>query len=553
MTTELFMLAGGIGLFLYGMQALTQELTVLASDSARHAIRRFAGRPLSGLAAGAAVTALIQSSSATMVMTLGFVGAGILSFSQSLGIILGANVGTTFTGWMVMVLGLKVSIGALAFPVLFVAALARILGRGAVQRIAGVLAGLCLIFIGIDLMKGGMAVFDGLLSPERLPADTLAGRLQLLALGMAVTVITQSSSAGVAAAIVLLSEGHVSFTQAAALVIGMTVGTTFTGVLASLGGNIAMRRTALAHLIFNLVQGLVALSLLDLLVRGIAAGFSLADAALALVLFHTSFTLAGALIFLPFTEVFARLVCWLVPEKPLPVERDLDPRFLSDPAAALDMALASGRRQAAGLMGAVGDMLRADTPGVAPAFDATEVARQTDVLAAFVARVNLPEGDVLREQRVGEMMALVDHMRRFAFRAAQPARLGAALHEPRLRREALFLGGLLRHASAALSGEGGAETDARLARLRARLRRAEPRLARREARLRRQVLASQAAPPRLFAITDAMRWLRRSTAHAGRMLHHLSAADTLARPQLPGEAPGEQVATEGRVESGVGG
>ncbi|MFN3953426.1 MAG: Na/Pi cotransporter family protein [Pararhodobacter sp.] len=549
--SEFFMLAGGIGLFLYGMQALTQELTVLASDSARRAIRRFAGRPLSGMAAGAAVTALIQSSSATMVMTLGFVGAGILSFSQSLGIVLGANVGTTFTGWMVMLLGLKVNLGTLAFPVLFVAALARILGRGAVQRLAGVLAGLCLIFIGIDLMKGGMAVFDGLLSPERLPADTLAGRLQLLALGMTVTVITQSSSAGVAAAIVLLSEGHVSFAQAAALVIGMTVGTTFTGVLASLGGNIAMRRTALAHLIFNLTQGLVALSLLDLLVRGIAAGFSLADAALALVLFHTAFTLAGALIFLPFTKAFARLVSRLVPEKPLPIERELDSRFLSDPAAALDIALAAGRRQAAGLMGAVGAMLAPGSQPQEAAIDAQRFTGETEALAGFLARINLPEADPLREQRAGEMMALVDHLRRFAFRAAQPARMSAALHEPRLRREALFFGALLREmarlqglAAAQRTGEQ-AGNEARTNALHAKLLRAEARLARREARLRRQVLASRAAPPRLFAVTDAMRWLRRSTAHAGRIVHHLRSAASLAQPvEAPAAAPDALLGSE---------
>lgn len=531
---EMFYLLGGVGLFLYGMQALTGELKVMASDRARGAIRRFAGRPVSGMAAGAAVTALIQSSSATMVMTLGFVGAGILSFSQSLGIILGANVGTTFTGWMVMLLGVKINLGTLAFAALFLAGLVRILTSGAVARMAGMVAGLSLIFIGIDLMKDGMSIFDGFLTPENLPADTLAGRLQLLGLGVMVTVVTQSSSAGVAAAIVLLSEGHVSFTQAAALVIGMTVGTTFTGVLASLGGNIAMRRTALAHLIFNLTQGLVALSLLDLLVRVMAAGIMIGDATLALVLFHTGFATVGALVFLPFLGVFARLVEWLVPEKPLAIEQELDARFLSDPAAALDIALSSARRQISALFGELGVRL---APGPRPAGSVAVQGQlaDADALGLFLSQISLPEKDPMRQERYGELMALLDHLRRLMQRAGQDGRLTVAVYEPHLRREALFFGAVLRAVAQLEAGFVPGDSDiardhaVQLARQHARLARAQARLARREDRLRRRVLSTSAAPPRLFAITDAMRWLRRSTAHAERVLFHLQTAERQAR------------------------
>jgi len=534
--TELFVLLGGIGLFLYGMQALTNELKVMASDQVRSAIRRFAGWPVSGMAAGAAVTALIQSSSATMVMTLGFVGAGILSFSQSLGIILGANIGTTFTGWMVMLLGVKIDLGLLAFPVLFAAGLVRILTSGAAARLAGVVSGLCLIFIGIDLLKEGMAVFDGLMSPENLPTDTLWGRLQLLGLGVVVTVVTQSSSAGVAATIVLLSEGHVSFPQAAALVIGMTVGTTFTGVLASLGGNIAMRRTALAHLVFNLTQGLVALSLLDLVVRGAAAGFAMADAPLALVLFHTGFATVGALVFLPFTGAFARLIEWLVPDKPLAIEQELDPRFLSDPSAALDIGLSAARRQIAALFGRIGGMLASGPrpPDGAPELE--NFVREEEALSVFLSQIALPEKDPARQERYGELMSLLDHLRRLTFRAAQTGRMTVALYEPMLRREALYFGAILRamaqNEADFIPGDrdNAAAHTARQADLHARLARSDARLSRREEKLRRRVLSTRAAPPRLFAITDAMRWLRRSSAHAERVLHHLIQAERQAHP-----------------------
>lgn len=533
--TELFVLLGGIGLFLYGMQALTNELKVMASDQARSAIRRFASRPVSGMAAGAVVTALIQSSSATMVMTLGFVGAGMLSFTQSLGIILGANIGTTFTGWMVMLLGVKVDLGLLAFPVLFAAGLVRILTSGAPSRVAGVVSGLCLIFIGIDLLKEGMGVFDGLLSQENLPTDTLLGRLQLLGLGVLVTVVTQSSSAGVAATIVLLSEGHVSFAQAAALVIGMTVGTTFTGVLASLGGNIAMRRTALAHLVFNLTQGLVALSLLDLVVRGAAAGFTLTDAPLALVLFHTLFAATGALVFLPFTGAFARLIEWLVPDKLLAIEQELDPRFLSDPSAALDIALSAARRQIASLFGRIGGLLVSGPRPPDGGLELENFAREEEALGVFLSQISLPEKDPPRQERYGELMSLLDHLRRLTFRAAQTGRMTVALYEPMLRREALYFGAVLRAMAQNEADFVPGDRDqaaahaARQADLHARLARSDARLGRREERLRRRVLSTRAAPPRLFAITDSMRWLRRSSAHAERVLHHLMVAERQAQ------------------------
>lgn len=540
--TEIFFLLGGVGLFLYGMQALTAELKVMTSERARSAIRRFARKPVTGLAAGAAVTAIIQSSTATMVMTLGLVGAGVLSFGQSLGIILGANIGTTFTGWMVMLLGIKINLGTLAFPVLFVAALLRLLTAGGVARLAGGLAGLGMIFIGIDLMKDGMGVFDGWLNPESLPTATLGGRLQLLGLGVLVTVVTQSSTAGVAATIVLLSEGHVNFTQAAALVIGMTVGTTFTGILASLGGTTAMRRTALAHLIFNLTQGLVALSLLDLVVRAVAVGLAMGDGTLALVVFHTGFAVVGAFLFLPFVRVFARLIERLVPDKPHALEKELDPRFLSDPSAALDVVLSATRRQIAALFAALGAQL---APGPRPA-DSPDLKAQTadaDALGLYLSQISLPEGEPVPQDRYGALMAILDHLRRLILRAGQGGRLTVALYEPMLRREALYFGAILRAVAGQEAGyvagdfEHARAHGEELQRLHAKLARGQARLARREDRLRRRVLSMRAAPPRTFALTDAMRWLRRSNAHAERVLYHLLAAERQAMVAHESEAP----------------
>ena len=534
MPSELIPLLGGVGLFLYGMHALTQELRVLLSEGARQALRRYAGRPIGGIAAGAAVTALVQSSTATVVMTLGFVGAGILSFSQSLGIVLGANIGTTFTGWMVMIFGVKFSIGTVAYPVLFAAGLLKILGRGRAARLGGVLAALCLIFIGIDLMKDGMGLFDGLLSPETLPTDTLWGRVQLLLLGVGITIITQSSSAGVAAAIVLLSAGHATFPQAAAMVIGMTVGTTFTGILASLGGAVAMRRTALANLVFNLVKGVVALFLLDGLIRLFTGSALVTSPALALVLFHTGFTVVGALVFLPFLRPFARLIERLVPDRPEAPAAMLDPRFQADPPAALDTVLAQARRDLVRLSEYLGEALSSGPRRADLAFDAEGFNADMDRLIAYLSQIRLLEGDARQLARFGELMALTDHLRRLAFRAGQGNRLTVALYEPILRREALHLGAVLRRIAHAVPEAAAGDVIAREARDRTlagldrRLVRSQARLTRREDRMRRRILSTHAAPPRLFAQTDALRWLRRTTAHAERLIAHLRAAEAQA-------------------------
>lgn len=555
MATEIFVLLGGIGLFLYGMQALTGELKIMVTDSARGAIRRYAGRPVPGMAVGAGLTALIQSSSATIVMTLGFVGAGILSFTQSLGIILGANVGTTFTGWMVMLFGVKIDMGLISFPVLFGAGLVRIMSSGALARFAGVLAGLALIFIGIDLMKDGMAIFDGLLTPETLPADTLSGRLQLLGLGVLVTVITQSSSAGVAATIVLLAEGHLTFTQAAAAAIGATVGTTFTGILASIGGTNGMRRTALANLVFNMTKGIIALLLLDVIARALATGGQLQDPTVALVVFHTGFTLIGALMFLPFTGPFGRLIEWLLPERKQAIERELDPRFLSDPSAALDIALSVLRRHVTELSGHLGAVLRpGGLPGGAapPArADLQTITRELEAVGNFASQINLPERDPRRLERLGDLMSLIDHLRRLMHRASQSGRITVATYEPALRREAMYFGAILRRIAEEETSFAPGDADAAprhratLRDLHARLSRSEERLMRREERLRRRVLATRAAPPRLFAITDSMRWLRRSTAHVERVLFHLIAAENQAF------APAKADETEDTPEPGA--
>ena len=154
MDAGILTLLGGIGLFLFGMHSMTGALRGLAAGAVRTGLARFTRTPLSGTLTGAVATATIQSSSATMVTVVGFVGAGLLTFPQALGVIFGAGIGTTFTGWMVLFLGFRLPLSAAALPALFFASLAVLLAGGQVARVAQAVAGLALVFIGLDFMQG---------------------------------------------------------------------------------------------------------------------------------------------------------------------------------------------------------------------------------------------------------------------------------------------------------------------------------------------------------------------------------------------------------------
>ncbi|MDP1576700.1 MAG: Na/Pi symporter, partial [Cypionkella sp.] len=250
MTGGILGFQGGIGLFLFGMETMTAALRSLAGDGLRRWLLQMTSTPLRGVLTGAGITAVVQSSTAVTIMTIGFVGADLIGFSQSLGVIFAANIGTTVTGWIIMLVGVKLKLGVLALPVLFAASLMGILGQGQLARAGRMLAGLSLMFIGLDLMQAASAGVQAYVTPDWLPADDWAGRLALVLIGLVVVAIMQSSSAGIAMTLILLGSGTLSFGQAAAMVVGMNVGTTLTGFLASLGGGSEVLRAALANLLF---------------------------------------------------------------------------------------------------------------------------------------------------------------------------------------------------------------------------------------------------------------------------------------------------------------
>ena len=526
MILDIFLALGGLGLFLVGMIVLTEGLRKLIGGSLRHVLARFTRTPASGALFGAISTALVQSSSATTVTAIGFVGAGLLTFTQALGIIFGANVGTTLTGWLVAIVGFKLDFGTFVLPLVLIGALLRLFARGRFQNVGWALVGFGLLFVGLDAMKQGMAPFQGSVTPRDFPGDTLLGWIQLVIIGAAITLVTQSSSGGVAAALVALGAGAISLTQAGAMVIGMNVGTTFTAVLATIGGSTATRRTGYANVLFNLFAAAVALLLLGPYTRMIAPalGEGAGAAQIALVAFHTLFNLAGVLLILPVAAPFARLVSEMVPERGPPLLRHLDDSLLNEPASAADAAAATIGDIAQAAANVVADLLackgqRFDISRLRSLEEALQVTR------GFIDQI--PSGPLPaqpHQRRISAIHAL-DHLRRLANRCRQTERVAEMASDHRLRRLSRVLEEALRRIP---EDELSVSRD-RMDRLRNILR--DQREGYRQQIVEFSVLVPAGADEALHRM-DSVRWLHRVAYHVWRILHHLERA----RSQSPDHA-----------------
>ena len=531
---EILLVFGGLGLFLLGMVVLTEGLRHLAGDALRRLLAQFTKTPLRGVAAGALATAIVQSSSATTVTAVGFVGAGLLTFSQGLGIVLGANIGTTVTGWIVAIIGFKLKLGIVVLPLVFVGVLLRIFSTKRLRHFGWALAGFGLLFVGIDAMQQGMAQFEGAVTPESFPDDTWLGRLQLVLLGVAITIVTQSSSAGVAAALVALSAGAISFTQAAAMVIGMDVGTTFTAVLATLGGSTATRQTGYAHVLYNLLTAFIAFFLLGPFAAAVGpwvSGGNAGAAQISLVAFHTTFNTLGVLLVVPFARPFADLVIRLVPERGPPLLRRLDERLLRDPAAAVDAAAATIREVFIVLIGVLLDLI---DPEKRQPVDAARFLKVDEALKAtrsFAEEIRTDPTNQRAHRRHLATVHALDHLLRLSRRCAQEARIDVLETEPRLRRLSNVLHGA---ASRLTQDEDPMVQEDRLDRLRG--------LLRDQRRLYRDRMVEEAAQQRITAYTalrrlDGVRWLHRVAYHLWRILHHLRKAEALDSKQSGSSEP----------------
>jgi phosphate:Na+ symporter len=328
--TTLSSLAGGLGLFLLGMGMMTEGLKLAAGSALENILKGATRTRWHALGSGVLVTTLVQSSSAVTVATIGFVNAGLLSLGGALWVLFGANVGTTMTGWLVALVGLKFKIEALALPLIGVGVVLRLTGAGQRRGAFGTaLAGFGLLFLGISMLQQS---FTGLAGQVQLPQGTgLWALLAQLAVGALMTVLMQSSSASMTIALTAAQGGLLPAQGAAAVVIGANIGTTVTALLAAIGATANAKRAASAHVVFNLLTGLVALALLPWLISAIAALQALlglpADPAAKLALFHSVFNVLGVLLMWPLAS---RLTRWLLTLFRAAEDDEATPRYLDD-------------------------------------------------------------------------------------------------------------------------------------------------------------------------------------------------------------------------------
>lgn len=331
-----FRLLGGIGLFLLGMALLSDGLVGFAGAALRRGLLRFTGTPWRAFASGALTTMLIQSSTATTVTLIGFVSAGLIGYSQAIGVVIGASLGTTATGWFVAGLGLKVNLGYYTLPLIGVGAFLQVLGHGRWRHLGLACAGFGMLFLGLSGMQDGMQGLADSFDLKSLPSQGLWAHVLAMLAGVVLTTVLQSSTAAVATTLTALHAGTIAFEQAAAVVVGAAIGTTLTGALVTIGGTISAKRTALAHILFNLGSGLIAILLLPLflaLLEWLNAHAGLEAGAMSLALFHTLFIALGVAVFMPFVEGFERMVARLLPERRQDMGRHLDASALGMPSS----------------------------------------------------------------------------------------------------------------------------------------------------------------------------------------------------------------------------
>jgi len=325
--TDILTLLGALGLFLYGMKVMSDALLQLAGDRMRTILASTTSNRFLAVLTGFSITAIIQSSSATTLMVISFTNAGLLTLTEAIGVIMGANIGTTVTAWLISIFGFKVSISAMALPLVGVGFLLTLFKQRHYQQWGYFIVGFAVLFIGLQFLKE--SVPDLKSNPDVLAflSDyTSLGFMSVLiflAIGTLLTMVVQSSSASMALTLLMTYEGWIPFDMAAAMVLGQNIGTTITAYLASLIANYQAKRAARAHLIFNVLGVVWALILfypflnlveiIMLRLEGESPFVSAAVIPVALSIYHTIFNILNTLFLLGFVSQIARVVEWLVP------------------------------------------------------------------------------------------------------------------------------------------------------------------------------------------------------------------------------------------------
>jgi phosphate:Na+ symporter len=326
---QILTLTGAIGLFLYGMKVMSESLQKIAGKGIRDRLTRNISTPFKGILAGVLITGIIQSSSATTVMLVSFVNAGLIPFTASLGLIFGANIGTTITAWLISIAGINSGFDfyIIMLPMIGLSIPFLLSGKSGNRIRAEFIIGFAILFIGIYLFKQHIPQIDetsGIFEAiHKLSSYRLVNTLLFIASGIILTVLFQSSSATIALTMVLASQGWLTLNDALAMVLGINIGTTITANIAALVANRVAKRTALAHLFFNLTGVLWAVLFFGLITSAIEGAIQTLQATtgknpetiipIGIAIFHSSFNIINTIIFTIFFKQFNSLCIYLLP------------------------------------------------------------------------------------------------------------------------------------------------------------------------------------------------------------------------------------------------
>lgn len=328
-------IAAGVAVFLFGMIMLEQGFRTFTGGILEKILRHSTNRLWKSLLFGMFATTLMQSSSLVSILAISFLSAGLLQLVQGIGIIFGANLGTTTGAWLVAGFGLKVDIAAYAMPMLVFGVILVLQHAKNAKGIGYILAGLGFLFLGISYMKEGFEAFRTTIDLSEFALSGWQGLLIFTGVGIAATVIMQSSHATLILTITALAANQISYENALALAIGANIGTTITAILGAMGANHAGRQLAGAHLIFNIITGLVAIIFIQQFALAVdwfsqRMGIAPDDYTLKLAVFHTLFNLIGVIIMLPFIQLMVRILTWFFPEQHPPISQ---PKYLNQATA----------------------------------------------------------------------------------------------------------------------------------------------------------------------------------------------------------------------------
>ncbi|MAT16702.1 MAG: sodium:phosphate symporter [Planctomyces sp.] len=342
----MFTLVGGLGIFLFGMKSMSEGMQAVAGNSLRGLIHKVTNNRLMAASVGTLVTMIVQSSSITTVMVVGFVNSGLMSLTQAIGVIMGANIGTTITGWI-----LVLKVGKYGLPLLGVSAFVYLFShRDRTRYISMALMGIGMVFFGLELMKDACSSIEDIpqfrAMFDRFSASSFQGMVMCMLVGCITTMLVQSSSATLGITIALATEGSIGYETAAALVLGENVGTTITALMASLNATKNARRAAYFHAIFNLIGVCWIALIFRQYVQFIPwlAGVNLeteTGMTSAIATTHSVFNIANTIIFLPFVPLMASLLLKLLPDsavKETPHLTSLDIRMLETPTIAIEQS-----------------------------------------------------------------------------------------------------------------------------------------------------------------------------------------------------------------------